>query len=393
MKKIIIKILIFILLFIPVFQTKAWLAELEPQLSPWVWAFLKSFVNANLWKLDFLKKIVEIINRDLSKYTPTQQVALTYFKLLIEEWISNWWTYKVENPIKFNIPWWDIVVWTNWYWFKDFNTSRTVTLTSMTEWALKSAIAWGWTIKIPAWTINISGQINLKSNTKLIWAWKNNTKIHYTWWSLFWIFKIKWINNVVIQWITLDGKWAWWWKIVWIHTAWWAKNILIKWNRITNLWTWDRVSEGMIFWRNDVWYFTFDSNELTNIWLHWLETHWSDAWGSGRSHHWIISNNIFKDNWMGMDISSYSHHIDVLNNTFIDNNWWAKIVNAQNIKFNYNKFSQKGWWYTFDFQQTDWYGFHNKNIEFAYNKKIWPITSIDQWWEYWNNVNSHDNSF
>ncbi len=94
MKKIIIKILIFILLFIPVFQTKAWLAELELQLNPWVWAFLKSFVSSNLWKLDFLKKVVEIINRDLSKYTPTQQVALTYFKLLIESSINwdSWWT-------------------------------------------------------------------------------------------------------------------------------------------------------------------------------------------------------------------------------------------------------------------------------------------------------------
>ncbi len=102
MKKIITKILIFILLFIPVFQTKAWLAELEPQLSPWVWTFLKSFVSSNLWKLDFLKKVVEIINRDLNKYTPKQQVALTYFKLLIEAAVNwnSWWTWVVT----WNIP-------------------------------------------------------------------------------------------------------------------------------------------------------------------------------------------------------------------------------------------------------------------------------------------------
>ncbi len=102
MKKIIIKILIFIILIIPVFQTKAWLAELEPQLNPWVWTFLKSFVSLNLWKLDFLKKIVEIINRDLNKYTPKQQVALTYFKLLIEAAINwnSWWTWVVT----WNIP-------------------------------------------------------------------------------------------------------------------------------------------------------------------------------------------------------------------------------------------------------------------------------------------------
>ncbi len=409
MKKTITKILVFIILIIPVFQTKAWLAELEPQLNPWVWAFLKSFVSSNLWNLDFLKKIVEIINRDLNKYTPTQQIALTYFKLLIEEnlnWGTNIPTLPWTNPITPWYTWTQVSKMKRWkqehlnYWFKDFNTSRTITLTSMTEWALKSAIAWGWTIKIPAWTINISGQIMLNNNTKLIWAWMWKTILSYRWGWADWIIRLSWHTNVVLQGFTLDcnqvkakSHWIW---VIWAP----SNNFLFKNVEVKNLWPkakWPEkfdISESswIMIWYNWWAHFTIDWCRILDVAQHSIGLHDNPTW------YWVVKNNYIKWSFMGIDISSRVHDVELFNNEITDCLFWWKFAWSNRVYFHDNYIhdlyyfeyddsgtKQKDAKTGFAYQWTNW------DVEIKNNLFYWSFNHIVNKWSWsaqvsWNTV-------
>ncbi len=224
MKKITTKILIFILLFIPVFQTKAWLAELEPQLSPWVWAFLKSFVSDNLWKLDFLKKVVEIINRDLNKYTPKQQVALTYFKLLINENLS--WIDNIQQK----------------YYGKYIKQDGTF-----------------YQIK------KILNDSNINRTYIMVW---DSTRQYYKtteWWIVYNklanFFKKKWVNFIFFARASHTLSWVVWWKSPVDHNNWWfyLSDIIKK-----IPWDWTNVVIDISMWANDIIYFKDSKQNIKN---------------------------------------------------------------------------------------------------------------------------------
>ncbi len=345
MKKIITKILIFILLFIPVFQTKAWLSELEPQLNPWVWAFLKSFVSSNLWKLDFLKKIVEIINRDINKYTPTQQIALTYFKLLIESsinWNSWWWlVYWSWLPwVAINNPTWkcsflnpckegDFCRIKTWEcfplvhkdrWFRWFKLSwRTIQVSCNTA-DIKAKINSAWdgdTVLIPSWC-TFSWRITF-TNDKVVIRW------WWMWKTIFnWMFEPK-TKDVIISDMTIHASWYMWWIDAYRNTGW---NMLFE--RLEIDWAW-RAWDIKIT-KNP--YFTVRYCKLSNS-LHWVANKMAN-----KSQ--IYSNEAFNNSNYWMD-SSTVDKVEIAWNYFHNNSEaWAKTPNAKELHYHHNDMINNG---------------------------------------------------
>ncbi len=325
---------------------------------------------------------------------------LNYFLATVDEAIEN---PKEVVEVGGNLWWWNWTVWArvalNWtqkyanYWFRNFNTTKTTTISSMTESALRAAVAWWWTIIIPAWTININWNITPNSNTKIIWAWAWKTILSYKWPWVHWIIKINGKTNIVLQDFTID------WNNVMnkshgIHVTWSAKNFLIKWLHIKDIWAKERwrakfdpnpaksdESSWMAIWYSGWSNFTIDWNTVSDVAKHWIFTQWTASY-------WIIKNNYIKNSFMWINTSGWAKYIEVFNNEIEGTLFWWKFAWSSNSSFHDNyihnlfKFSYIRDWKRENDSQTGFaYQLTWPNMEILDNQFYWQFhLVVTSWW-------------
>jgi hypothetical protein len=254
----------------------------------------------------------------------------------------------------------------------------------MTEWALKAAIAWWWTIKIPAWTITFTSQIVLNNNTKLIWAWMWKTILSYKWGWADWIIRLSWNNNVVLQDFTLNcnevkAKTHW---IGVIGSP--SNNFLFKRVEIKNLWPKSRATEEDKHQKYDlsesswimIWYnwwsnFTIDSCVIRDVAQHSIWLH--DA----PTKNWIIKNNYIRSSFMWIDISSRVSNIELFNNDIADCLFWWKFAWSSNIIFHDNYIHDLDYYVYYDNPQAKTWPQHDASTWFAYQWTSWNVEIVN----------------